>query len=391
MIYTFYSYKGGVGRTMALANAAELFYRAGNRVLMIDWDLEAPGLEQFFFSPEELPQVRQQRGIIDLVLAYKEQMKTKLDLADPENLPFEHPRRVAQAIYPRQDRKGAEALSSSGQLWLITPGQRSEKTPGAYAQAVLNFNWVDFYTNWAGEVYIDWLRRQCSTFADVILIDSRTGVTEMGGVCTYHLADVVVLFCAANNQNIQGTLEMLRNFAPADPDISGNNESKLLQQRGWRPLKTLVVPARIDRDNPDLLDAFERQLAPLASQSEVRNDLIIPYISRYSFQEQVAVTAQEARSPDLIDAYTRLVYALGEKGEQLREAWERRIAKLQQELSERDTRQAEFKIQRTLETRTEEKTRIDGQMEEIAKQRRQIEEELGQLQREMQYYHIKQG
>ncbi|MCP4219822.1 MAG: ParA family protein, partial [bacterium] len=52
MIFTFYSYKGGVGRTMALANIAELFYRDGKKVLMIDWDLEAPGLERFFFKDE---------------------------------------------------------------------------------------------------------------------------------------------------------------------------------------------------------------------------------------------------------------------------------------------------------------------------------------------------
>ena len=47
MIFTFYSYKGGVGRFMALANVAEWFYLQGARVLMIDWDLEAPGLESF--------------------------------------------------------------------------------------------------------------------------------------------------------------------------------------------------------------------------------------------------------------------------------------------------------------------------------------------------------
>src|SRR5262245_46335320 len=52
MIYTFYSYKGGVGRSMALANVAECFYQQGLDVLMIDWDLEAPGLESFFFDPE---------------------------------------------------------------------------------------------------------------------------------------------------------------------------------------------------------------------------------------------------------------------------------------------------------------------------------------------------
>ena len=56
MIYTFYSYKGGVGRSMALANVAEWLYQRGLRVIMIDWDLEAPGLENFFYSsPDEFP------------------------------------------------------------------------------------------------------------------------------------------------------------------------------------------------------------------------------------------------------------------------------------------------------------------------------------------------
>jgi eukaryotic-like serine/threonine-protein kinase len=51
-IITFYSYKGGTGRSMALANVACLLAQLhdadkGN-VLMIDWDLEAPGLHEFF-------------------------------------------------------------------------------------------------------------------------------------------------------------------------------------------------------------------------------------------------------------------------------------------------------------------------------------------------------
>src|SRR4051794_37308903 len=36
MIYTFYSYKGGVGRSMAVANVADWFSRQGLRVVMID-------------------------------------------------------------------------------------------------------------------------------------------------------------------------------------------------------------------------------------------------------------------------------------------------------------------------------------------------------------------
>ena len=42
---TFYSYKGGVGRTMAMANVAALLARKGRKVVMLDFDLEAPGLD----------------------------------------------------------------------------------------------------------------------------------------------------------------------------------------------------------------------------------------------------------------------------------------------------------------------------------------------------------
>lgn len=46
-IITFYSYKGGTGRSMALANVAWVLAAAGSRVLAIDWDFEAPGLHRY--------------------------------------------------------------------------------------------------------------------------------------------------------------------------------------------------------------------------------------------------------------------------------------------------------------------------------------------------------
>src|SRR5688572_5754613 len=49
-IITFYSYKGGVGRSMALANIAYELSKKGLKVLIVDWDLEAPGLEKYFTS-----------------------------------------------------------------------------------------------------------------------------------------------------------------------------------------------------------------------------------------------------------------------------------------------------------------------------------------------------
>jgi hypothetical protein len=392
MIYTFYSYKGGVGRTMALANIAELFYRAGQRVLMIDWDLEAPGLEHFFFPPQELDGVRRKRGLIDLVMGYKHQMTIRLDLSDPDNLPFEPPHAIRQQVYPRASAPGAFAPSSSGQLWLITAGKRVTETPGAYAKQVLEFDWTDFYERWQGEAYFDWFRRQCKTFADVILIDSRTGVTEMSGVCTYHLADVVVLFCAANNQNIRGTLDMLRNFSQADPDRKDVQERRLLRQRGGRPLKMLVVPARIEMggDLPQQNTLWER-LRPLAGASDLLQDLAIPYIGSYSFEEQVAVRHEEGStlySANLVRAYQRIFNVLGDLREELRDAWERRIAELQQDVNTRDTQSAELKIAKTLTTDPAEKTRLDAQVQRISAERRQVDEQLRQLRREIQYYRM---
>jgi MinD-like ATPase involved in chromosome partitioning or flagellar assembly len=66
-IITFYSFKGGVGRTLALANAGALLSQWGYKVLCVDWDLEAPGLHTYFrkwIRPTEFP------GVIDLVEAY---------------------------------------------------------------------------------------------------------------------------------------------------------------------------------------------------------------------------------------------------------------------------------------------------------------------------------
>lgn len=45
-VVTFYSYKGGVGRTFALANTAATLCRWGYRTLCIGWDLDAPGGSQ---------------------------------------------------------------------------------------------------------------------------------------------------------------------------------------------------------------------------------------------------------------------------------------------------------------------------------------------------------
>jgi MinD-like ATPase involved in chromosome partitioning or flagellar assembly len=66
-IITFYSYKGGAGRTMAVSNVAWVLASNGYDVLLIDWDLEAPGLHRYlrpFLVDRELTS---SPGVIDFV------------------------------------------------------------------------------------------------------------------------------------------------------------------------------------------------------------------------------------------------------------------------------------------------------------------------------------
>ena len=62
-ILTFYSYKGGTGRTMLLANLGWLLAAAGQRVLMIDWDFEAPGLHRYYRVFLDDPDLTETHGV----------------------------------------------------------------------------------------------------------------------------------------------------------------------------------------------------------------------------------------------------------------------------------------------------------------------------------------
>jgi MinD-like ATPase involved in chromosome partitioning or flagellar assembly len=74
MIVTFYSYKGGVGRTFTMANVAALLSKWGYKTLCIDWDLEAPGLHLYF-----QPWIKQetQSGLTELIQDYVDEKKPR--------------------------------------------------------------------------------------------------------------------------------------------------------------------------------------------------------------------------------------------------------------------------------------------------------------------------
>lgn len=302
MIFTFYSYKGGVGRSMTMANVAHLLCKKGRKVLMVDWDLEAPGLERYFKTDSrEIENVLNRPGIIDLLQQYKRWMANMplavAQEAEEEETISNDPLAPLERVY----RSALEVLETDpktgGMVQLLSAGRRSADSFKEYAKAVRGFDWMDFIDRWEGELYFEWLREQFSKpYPHITLIDSRTGVTEMGGVCTYHLADVIVMLCAANQQNLEGTDKMAEDF------------------RSNRTVKLIIVPARIDKSEGDQLNTFKRNFLDKLDRLGDTNafwDLRIPYVPYYAYQEKLAAKESNlAIAEDMVSAFNLLVEAI---------------------------------------------------------------------------------
>ena len=181
-IVTFYSYKGGVGRTFALANIAAQLVKWGYRVLCIDWDLEAPGLEKYF---SVLREEKSEKGLVDLL----------------ENPSVQKDWRKSVSTYWLPDECDLE-----NGVDVIRAGVDSKN----YVQRVQNLDWDRLYLQQDLGHVLEHLRREWKSEYDFILIDSRTGVTDIGGICTVQLPDILVPLMTANHQNFDGSNDVIK-------------------------------------------------------------------------------------------------------------------------------------------------------------------------------------
>jgi MinD-like ATPase involved in chromosome partitioning or flagellar assembly len=184
-IFTFYSYKGGVGRTMALANSAALLAKWGHSVLVIDWDLEAPGVERFFLGVD--PNISRQRmskpGVVDLIDA--KASGRELDWLD-----------CVIEVHP------FEGTSVS----VISAGRSDEN----YISRVQALDLQKLFREKQLGSYLEKLRSEWTSLFDFVLVDSRTGITDIGGICTIHLPDILVLLFTATDPSVDGVIDVLK-------------------------------------------------------------------------------------------------------------------------------------------------------------------------------------
>ena len=214
-IITFYSYKGGVGRTMALANVAFLAANNGHRVLVMDWDLEAPGLPYYFRGLLEAPEARalkESPGILDLVWDWTSSLQGATTAADTQSIfeRFDDPdvfSSYVRGVLRANDENDPDDVNV-GRLDFINAGSPKVKTtasePVDYVDALAHFSWPSFFSDYAGGSVLENLRRWAKRNYDFILIDSRTGLADVSGICTTQMPDGVALCFILNRQNIDG-------------------------------------------------------------------------------------------------------------------------------------------------------------------------------------------
>src|SRR5262249_5955812 len=90
-IITFYSYKGGTGRSLAVSNVAWILASNGYDVLLIDWDLEAPGLYRYLRPFLVDPELTSSPGVIDFVWDAARVNVTPADKSQATSLSAEFP------------------------------------------------------------------------------------------------------------------------------------------------------------------------------------------------------------------------------------------------------------------------------------------------------------
>ncbi|RXZ36677.1 ParA family protein [Oxalobacteraceae bacterium CAVE-383] len=250
-IITFYSYKGGVGRTMALANVAFLAAQNNLRVLVMDWDLEAPGLGYYFRGMLEIQDskaVKEAPGVLNILWDWNCSFRKCGSEKEFDNLksrfssgsPFESCRR---SLLP-------ETLLQRGCLDIIGAGSQQIECDDtrSYEEALAHFSWPKFYDETAGGFALKSLRTWAKDNYDVILIDSRTGLADVAGICTMQLPDMVALCFILNRQNIDGVAR-----------ISG-----VIRANRSDEVEIRAIPMRVSQKNtPEESDASSRAISEL--------------------------------------------------------------------------------------------------------------------------------
>ena len=292
VIITFNSYKGGTGRSMALANVAVwLSQQERKKVLMIDWDLEAPGLHIYFADNLEN---KNSLGLINLFELFNGTANSDFEPVLRSNFP----EFICKLNFAEAD------------LSLLTAGSFDKH----YNDKVQCFDWRGFFKD-KNEFFLIWIEYLQQEF-DYVLIDSRTGLADMSGICTMIMPERVVVVFTPNNQSLDNLMNIMDSWV-----------DYRLKSVDLRPYMIYPLPSRVEINELDLykewqecyIGLFEAKFKLLYKLNRCKLkpyfDLVaLSQIPKYAYGEKISVLLDgpaEANNPKLnVKQYVELVKAM---------------------------------------------------------------------------------
>jgi len=268
-VTTFYSFKGGVGRSQALCAVGRLLCQMRRKVLLVDVDLEAPGLSLALLDDETL---RSKLGFLEIAsdLATLLINVVGSDVSVPDDLVKDTAERVASNLHEiplgedarepellkriREDFPQLAAPERHGGLYLLTCGRIYDDYAGGTGRLRLRelpdlslekctANTAKALASAAGfgpdepqpktvlQIFVRVLHHAllaCDLPIDdgdrkpeYVLVDSRAGLADIGGLCVRGLADRLVILSGLNKQNLAGT-RMVIDRLPKDRRKEGH-------------------------------------------------------------------------------------------------------------------------------------------------------------------------
>jgi cellulose biosynthesis protein BcsQ len=288
-VVTFYSYKGGTGRSMLLANLAWLLAANQKKVLVIDWDLEAPGLHRYFRPFLVDPELTETPGLIDavwsLITRVMSQESTAPRTLDPTHLnlagfDFE------DFITPLDWK-----FEVPGGIDFIGAGRQG----GTYSERVNTFDWKYFYEIGGGRLLDHWKADIVARY-DYVLIDSRTGVSDTSGICTAQLPDSLVACLTLNRQSIDGVAAVLESVRAWQKKAIQTNQPRIGLRR--KQAEIYPIATRIENSEKERLDSARRRVRSvfqaflnMSTSAEERaywDDMEVTYRPFYAYEEILA-------------------------------------------------------------------------------------------------------
>lgn len=287
LFVTFYSFKGGVGRTLALLNVACILAGLGRRVLMIDFDLEAPGLTLFQDKQREEGLSRQQPGLVDAIDSFLDDPQSSPLGEEEPSLFFE--RYVSSLAIPEEVQKGKK----EGALDLVPVGRLDDE----YEGRMYDLNFEEMFEEGVGRPLFERLKDliEDSGRYDYILVDSRTGFSDEGSICTRFLGDYLMVLTGLNRQNVRGTARFL-------------NRSNVARREETLALVASPVPMYYEMLRAERIEAAKERISDRAGLEEVRFIAQIPYHPILALEEDPTVRSLEGT--DLFDAYEEITERL---------------------------------------------------------------------------------